>query len=130
MWKISAWKNADLKKWLSEGKPDVVFYALADATFSQNIAVWAATYLNIPLVTYICDEYYFYYKGVLSRGLTSNIAKTLRKSDRLITICDELGERYHKAFGSSYTPIMTGSSFVPGSLEKSTNGSKQLSYIG
>lgn len=52
-WKFSNWKTGDLKEWLKTENPDVVFYALGDATFSQNIARWVSKYLEIPLVTYI-----------------------------------------------------------------------------
>ena len=129
IWNLSAWKSEKLKKWLINGRPDAVFFASGDATFSQNIAMWAAKFLNIPLITYFCDEYYFYYKGIHGRILTSNIKKTIKASQMTITICEDLGRVYKKYFGTPYATVMTGSSFTSGSLEK-TNDSKQISYIG
>ena len=130
-WKISAWKSNDLKKWLREGKPDVIFYALGDSAFSQNIAMWAAKFLGVPLVTYVCDEYYFYYKEIrkFNLGLTSNIKKIIRRSATVVSICDTLGEAYKNAFGTPYITVMTGSSFAPGTLEKGQKRN-QISYIG
>ena len=112
-WKISAWKSKELKQWLKEGKPDVVFYAMGDATFSQDIAMWVSAFLNIPLVTYVCDEFYFYYKKTnkFNLGLVSNIKKTMKKSKKLVTICDSLGKAYLKEFNVPYQTVMTGSSF-------------------
>lgn len=136
MWAMGSWKSQALKTWLLEGKPDVIFYALGDATFSQNIAMWAADFLHIPLVTYVCDEFYYYnrnlrnpFERVLCAPLTHNIKKTIKHSVHLVTICEELGEAYKRTFGVPYTTIMTGSSFSAGSLHMENN-TKQLSYIG
>lgn len=129
LWSFGAWKNSTLKEWLVEEKPDVVFYALGDATFSQNIAMWISRFLKIPLVTYVCDEYYFSLKGLINRGLVKNIGKTIKKSKCIVSICEALGEIYQKRFGVLYTTVMTGSSFDVGDLEKKENG-KEIAYIG
>jgi len=131
VWKISAWKSNDLKKWLRDGNPDVVFYALGDSAFSQNIAMWAAKFLGVPLVTYVCDEYYFYYKEIrkFNLGLIRNIKKIIKSSASVVSICDTLGEAYKNVFGTPYITVMTGSSFKPGTLTKK-EGRKQISYIG
>lgn len=136
MWMLGNWKSEELKAWLNEGRPDVVFYALGDAVFSQNIAMWAANYLNIPLVTYVCDEFYYYHRNLhgffaraISVPLVKNIEKTIKSSVHLITICKEQGEAYKKTFGVPYTTIMTGSSFPAGSLAVESD-SNQISYIG
>ena len=136
MWALGNWKSEALKSWLLEGKPDVVFYALGDAIFSQNIAMWVADFLKIPMVTYVCDEFYYYYRHLrnpfarmLCVPLARNIKKTIMRSTRLVTICEEQGEAYEKTFGVPYTTIMTGSSFPARSLGDDENA-KQVSYIG
>lgn len=130
-WKISAWKSKELKQWLKDGKPDVVFYAMGDAMFSQDIAMWVSDFLKIPLVTYVCDEFYFYYKKTnkFNLGLVSNIKKTIKKSKKLVTICDSLGEAYYREFNVPYKTVMTGSSFNIGSLPNKEK-QNQISYIG
>ena len=128
LWEISAWKSAGLKKWLLEGSPDIAFFASGDAVFSQKIARWVSKFLDIPLVTYVCDEYYFYHKGLLKRVLTKNIAKTIKSSERVIAICEDLGKIYFETFGTEYDAVMTGSSFEAGSLEKKK--CEEISYIG
>ena len=135
LWSVGHWKTDFLKEWLREEKPDVVFYALGDASFSQNIAMWIAKFLNIPLVTYVCDEFYFsgkqatFFNRLINFGMLRNLKKTLCSSKYLITICDELGERYKSEFGIPYTTIMTGSSFEAGSLPI-VEKKNQISYIG
>lgn len=136
MWALGNWRSEGLKEWLRAGKPDVVFYALGDATFSQSIAMWVAEFLNIPLVTYVCDEFYYYYQNLsnpIARAicipLVKNIKKTMEHSAHLVTICEEQGKAYQKTFGVSYTTVMTGSSFSVGSLSIDEHA-KQISYIG
>ena len=135
VWSIGCWKTRELIEWLEQGKPDVVFYALGDAVFSQNIAMWAADYLDIPLVTYVCDEFYFTFKNgslknkLINGILIKNIAKIQRKAKLSATICESLGEVYKKEFGTPYITVMTGSSFEA-QKSKAYLNSKEISYIG
>lgn len=135
VWCLGNWKTIELKNWLRSNNPDVVFYALGDALFSQKIAIWAANYLNIPLVTYVCDEFCFSTqnaRGVrkwLSSLVVKGIKKVLNKSAICISICDELGELYKQVFNIPFITIMTGSSIDRGVIESSKD-SKEISYIG
>lgn len=136
IWRFGNWQTKDIFRWLDEGRPDIIFYALGDATFSQNIAMWAAQYLNIPLITLVCDEYYFYLKSERSRlkrmvsiSLIKNLKKVLKKSRKLITVCDDLGEVYEEFFKTPCKTMMTGNSFQVNS-EIVCRESTQISYIG
>lgn len=135
-WQLGNWKTNNLKNWLLKEKPDVVFYALGDATFSMKIARWVSNFLEIPLVSYICDEYYFSLKNTknvflkfISTPLKINIKKTIKKSMYMITICEPLGILYKTAFGIDYITIMTGSTIETEKLSN-INEEKQISYIG
>lgn len=135
LWKFGSPKSKALKEWLLAEKPDVVFYALGDAVFSLSMARWISLFLNVPLITYVCDDYFFY--GKEKRGLARlfynriirNIKKTINQSSCLVTICDELGEAYKNEFEIPYYTIMTGSSFEAGSIEHA-EPRHRISYIG
>ena len=135
LWKLGTPKSKALKEWLDAEKPDIVFYALGDAVFSLSLARWISSFLNIPLVTYVCDDFYFSGKEkcgiqrLLYNRIIRNVKKTVSKSSCLITICDELGEAYKKEFNKPYHTAMTGSSFESGSI-KHTKDTCQISYIG
>lgn len=135
LWRLGSTRTAALKDWLRSGAPDVVFYALGDDTFSQAMACFAADFLDVPLVTYICDEFVFSRKtmpyGVRfwRKGASDRIARTVRKSARIVTICEQLGKAYEAAFGTPYTAVMTGSSFAAGSLAGEKDPCR-VSYIG
>ncbi len=134
-WSIGAWKSKGLIEWLKRGKPDAVFFAMGDAVFSSNIALWISKYLCIPLFTYVCDEYYFYanaQKGlnrIFMYPLKKSIKKTIKSSKHIVTICESLGQLYQQEFNIPYITIMTGSSFAPGTLSLKEKG-RSISYIG
>ena len=136
VWQIGAWRSKDLIDWLNKGMPDVVFFASGDAVFSYKIALWIAKILDIPLITYVCDEYYFSSKQkrgcdyVLTARLRKYIKKTIKVSAHVVTICPSLGKKYEDAFGVKYTAIMTGSSFAPHLSMQQAEGKCQISYIG
>lgn len=116
IWRWGNWYNATLRQWLQEQKPDCVFLAPGPAKFIYNIALKIAKDHKIPIVTYICDEYYFVDapKGLLSRmqlrRLQKKIRQTIQASAELVAICDEMKAEY-ASFGRPITTVMTGASF-------------------
>jgi hypothetical protein len=65
MWAMSGWYSSDLRKWLDREKPDRILVAPGAAKFLYNIALRIAKERKIPIVTYICDEYYFVVNGYI-----------------------------------------------------------------
>lgn len=134
IWSLGNWKTDGLRQWLTEGKPDVVFYALGDAIFSQNIAMWIAKFLNIPLVAYVCDEFYVSGKKrpllsrIINHSMLRNLKKLQTRSVHNVVICEELGKLYQQQFGVPYTTIMTGSPLTKAS--RVNTESRHISYIG
>lgn len=116
IWRMGNWYNANLRRWLDEQKPDCIFLAPGPAKFIYNGALKISKAYSIPLVTYICDEYYFVDtpKGLLPRIqvrlLQKKIRQTIRASEALVVICDELKQAYSQ-FGTPITTVMTGASF-------------------
>lgn len=116
IWGWGNWYNDNLRRWLQEQKPDCIFLAPGPAKFIYNIALKLSGEYQIPLVTYICDEYYFVDtpKGLLPRiqlrRLQKKIQQTIHASSELVVICDELKAEYAR-FGTPITTVMTGASF-------------------
>lgn len=116
IWRLGNWYNADLRRWLDEQKPDCIFLAPGPAKFIYNAALKISRAYHIPIVTYICDEYYFVDtpRGLLPRLqvrlLQRKIRQTVRESKALVVICDELKGAYSR-FGKPITTVMTGASF-------------------
>lgn len=116
IWRWGNWYNENLRRWLQEQKPDCIFLAPGPAKFIYNIALKISRDYKIPIVTYVCDEYYFVEspKGALSklqlRLLQKKIRQTIHASAELVVICDELKTEYAR-FGTPITTVMTGASF-------------------
>lgn len=115
LWKCSRWYNKPLKSWLNKENPECIFLAPGDAKFIYDIALKISKKKNIPIVTYICDDYYFVEKpnNIIAKiqlaSLQKKIRKLLKKTSHVITICDDLRDAYSKNFNVSATTIMTGS---------------------
>ncbi len=135
MWAMSRWYSAALQCWLDREQPDCIFLAPGPAKFIYNVALKISKKRQIPIVTYVCDEYYFVRppKGLPGRlrlrSLQRKIRETLGKSAHLVVICDELKEEYENFFHIPTTTLMTGTAYpIAKAAEESTP--KTISYFG
>ncbi|MDE6758668.1 MAG: hypothetical protein K2J89_05265, partial [Clostridia bacterium] len=91
---------------------------------------------NLPIITYICDEYYFVKKkgGVLKHiqlfSLHRKIRKLLNNSKHIITICQELQDAYAREFNAPITTIMTGSNYPIAKTVEEKKEVNSISYLG
>lgn len=89
----------------------------------------------MPIVSYICDEYYFIEKksGFLwnyhHKKLVNTMDTFYSKTDQIISICKELSTLYNDKFHCKTTTICTGSRIQ--NLNKKNNiNPKTISYFG
>lgn len=118
IWKFGKWNTDELLSWIKNENPDVVFYASGDSCFSYDVALNISKVLNIPLITYVCDDYYILKKETISplywiqRSLLRHkMRKVFNSSEFLVTICDKLSDEYQKLFNKKIVTFMTSSSF-------------------
>lgn len=136
MWKFSRWYSKELECWIKKESPTHIFLAPGYAKFIYNIAFKISKKFNIPIVTYICDDYYFVKKakGFLARiqqnQLKKTIEKLMSKTCHVITICDELKKCYSEKFSVPATTIMTGSSFTIAEQPRLLDSITELTYLG
>ncbi len=116
IWSLSNWFSEDLKLWLLENKPDVLFYAAGDYSFSYKIAYKIAKYLKIPLIVYCVDDFFLFnanWKRLLGkvrqRLFMKTVYKTIGLADSIITICDKMASDYSKLFNKKCHVIYTTS---------------------
>ena len=92
--------------------------------------------LGIPVVCYLCDEYYFVKTpgGLFARWqlrLRQRKMETLMaKTTHLVTICPELLKPYQQRFGVPGTVLMTGAALVGVEKPRTDSAPKNLSYFG
>ena len=136
MWKFSKWYNKTLKKWIEREKPTHIFLAPGNQKFIYRIALKISKKYNLPIITYICDDYYFVKKAkglcgkIQQKGLKKITVKLLKNTSQIITICDNLKENYQNTFGVSATTVMTGSNYPIATKPKVTEKVNEITYLG
>lgn len=136
MWKLSRYYNDSLKLWIEKEKPTCIFLAPGEAKFIYDIALKISKKNSIPIVTYICDEFYFVEqpKEMIGRIqlflLQKKIEKVMRNTKQLVTICDELNQQYTKKFDVPALTIMTGTNFPIADKVKSIDKINSITYLG
>lgn len=136
MWKFSRWFNKDIKNWLDREMPTCIFIAPGKSKFIYDIAIKISKHLNIPIVTYVCDEYYFVEKPkalldkIQIKALQRTIEKLMNKTSHIITICNPLKELYSKKFKIPATTVMTGSNLGISEGVQTKGSRTTLIYMG
>ena len=135
MWRFSPWYGKDLKTWLDREQPDCIFVAPGVAKFLYDMALRIAKDRKLPIVSYICDEYYFVKKPdqlldrVRLRLLQKKMEQLMQRSNHLVVISEELKTEYAAHFGVETSVIMTGADSVPAAAEEQ-QAPGQLCYFG
>ncbi|MBR3692629.1 MAG: glycosyltransferase [Clostridia bacterium] len=136
MWQFSPWCGKRLKSWLIKERPECIFVAPGTAKFIYNIALRLSKKYSIPLVTYICDDYYFLNRprGFANRLqfilLRRKIRQLLENSSHLVVISEELRQAYAGTFGVETTVIMTGTTLSTPLRPAQTELPQKISYFG
>ena len=113
IWRLSRWDHPGLKAWLDRERPDVLFVAPGKQELLYDIALTLARERHIPIVSYICDDFYFlqgqnaFWAKLRQKRLRRKIAALLQETALTVTICPELAARYHESFGAEVTDVMT-----------------------
>lgn len=105
LWKCSRWNTKQLRKWVEDFGPDVVFFASGDYGFTYDIARTIAEYGKKPLVVCCVDDFYLYNRNrdsLLGRVVHSlflkTVHKTMARAGAIFTICESLQKVYEKLF--------------------------------
>lgn len=136
MWACSFWFNSDLKKWIEAEAPTCIVLIPGNAKFIYRMAIKIAKKYNLPVVVYICDEYYFVKnpKGLLAQIKLKLFKKTVTKimkiSSHVVTICDELNYLYSSEFKIPTTTLMTGCKKKRGINKDKGQDTLRINYFG
>ncbi len=136
MWKLSRWYTKELRTWLKEQRPTHIFLAPGTAKFIYDVARKIAGELHIPIITYICDDYYFVKPADTALGifqqrlLKRKIEKTMLCTSQIITICKELELLYGEKFNRPTTTVMTGSDIEIAEYPKACDNPQSIVYMG
>lgn len=135
LWLGANWRHEKLDAWLREQAPTCIFVAPGVAKFLYNFALYISQRLQIPIVTYVCDEYYFVKEPAWGldrrrlRLLKEKIDTLMAKSSHLVVICQELKAAYEAHFGLPTSVLMTGATREPAE-PRLTESPTTISYFG
>ena len=115
LWDFSCWKNRNLKQWLDNVKPDVVFAFLPRSKRSAKFISWLAKRYRVELVMFATDDHYHDQQenpSILRRGIYHFLHIALHcaaKHSRRILGCSEMtakeyGELFNLPSEAVFTP--------------------------
>lgn len=136
MWDLVNWYSRDLEAWLEREKPECIFVAPGAAKFIYNFALKISKSRGIPIITYICDEYYFVKqpKELLDRLrlrlLKAKMRALMEKTSHLVCISEELKAEYSKEFGVESTVLMTGAASPIADVPQVVAEPQEICYFG
>lgn len=135
LWDIARWNSPALDQWIRLMNPDCIFFASGDTVFSYKIVWKISQKYNLPIISYVCDEYYYgYHPSNILGYIYGNILKKWMKkifqaSRQFAVICNPLGELYQNEFKKEYYVLNTGNE-IRFNRVKDTKQSNCLSYLG
>lgn len=118
MWRPTRWFSKELTEWLDRQQPTCVFVAPGDAVFTYRIALKIASRYDLPIVTYLCDDYCFLkhnanlFRSLRLRMIRRYTKKLMANTAEIIAICEEIGSSFSSVFKVPYTVIMTGAAEI------------------
>ncbi|MFV0151824.1 hypothetical protein OBJ97_01095 [Empedobacter falsenii] len=139
LWSFNSWKTPQLKKWLKETNPDVIFFVGGPMKFPYNISNWVSKFLNKPVAVYFTDDYILYpiSRNILDRFVIYRAKKFYKElielSDARFTIGELMSKEYKIFFGKDFYSIMNSVSISKNDVfikSEKTNSKPIISYFG
>ncbi len=136
MWKISPWYNKQLVSWIEREKPTCIFVAPGIPKLLYDIALKISREFKLPIITYICDDYYFlddhiaFLDKLRQKLMMKKMDELMKNTTHMVAICDEISKRYEKHFNVPSTTIMTGSGYEVAEAPSVVLNPKVLNYMG
>lgn len=116
LWKVGRVDYSKLFEWLRSNNPDVIFLAPGYSAFLYRIALKISKRLNIPIVTFLMDDFYnekknnSFIERIRSLWIKKSIRKTINSSSKVFACSQEMADDYGKMLDKHidvlYTPIL------------------------
>lgn len=136
LWSLAPWCNKALKEWLAKEKPTCIFVAVGSGGFLYNLAVYISKLCNIPIYTYVCDDYYFMKSPneiigkIWKKRLDKTTQRLMAATESIFCICQDMSNRYSEKFKKSAFTVMTGSTIQIAKKPKEINEISNIRYFG
>lgn len=115
LWRLSHWKNKNLKQWITNFKPDYIFAILPDSSSRADLLRWISKKFNCPIILFVTDDYYNDFRNskellrkIYFKNKQHHIDKMAKYCNKIVG-CSELaakefGDKYNIPYEVIYTP--------------------------
>ncbi|MBA5794035.1 glycosyltransferase [Flavobacterium sp. xlx-214] len=101
LWAISVWKSEELKKFIKDHNPDIIFAPLYSGIFIHRIDRFVVSIMNKKMISYVSDDVYTFKQFSISPMfwinrliLRANVRKTAKHYSLLYTMTQEQLDEY------------------------------------
>lgn len=141
LWSSNIWWNAKLKSWLKDTNADVIVFQCGDSPFMYRIVNKIRKYLNIPVVLFNTEYYYFLkdswlpvkdnklFFNIFDSILKCKIKKSISNAALSVYNSDWLKERYEAVFSGKAEVIYQSSDYSVSPLVHDST-IPNISYVG
>lgn len=138
IWQIGRWKSPQLKKFIDDFKPDIIFQPIYYVRHVNRIADFIKNYTDVPMYGYVSDDYYTLKQFSLSPlywidRLTNRvkIKKVIKQCEILYTISEVQRREYEKIFKIPCKLLTKSANFdEPAQVKEEYGKPLQLLYTG
>ncbi len=137
VWKIGRWNSPELRQFIDDFKPDLIFAQVQDKMYQNRIVKFVKEYTKKPLMIYVWDDVYslkqfslsplYWIDRLMQRHSIKGLAK---KSSKVYAISKEQVEEYHKLLKKPTGLLYKGRDFRVEPEEKETNKPIEILYTG
>lgn len=138
IWKIGRWKSPELKKFIDDFKPDVIFQPIYYVRHMNRIANFIKKYTGVPMYGYISDDCYTLKQFSLSPMYWINrflcrakVKQVIKQCEILYTISEIQRSEYEKIFKVPCKILTKSANFdEPAELKDKYNDPLQIVFTG
>ena len=118
LWRVGRWKSAELKAFVEDYQPDMIFTVLSDKIFLNRLIRHIISLTNAKTVVYAWDNNYSLrklsfspFEWIMHFCSRHHMRKTVAKADKLYVISDVQKQDYEKAFHKLCTVLTKSADF-------------------
>lgn len=138
IWQIGRWKSPELKKFIDDFKPDIIFQPIYYVRHMNRIADFVKKYTGVPMYGYVSDDVYtlkqlsfsplFWIDRFICRAKAK---KVIKQCEILYTISEIQRSEYEKIFKIPCKILTKSANFdEPVQVKQEYNKPLQLLYTG
>lgn len=137
IWDVAPYKNNNLRNYLDEIKPDIIFMATTDGCYMYKVLKYIKQYTNAKLVLFHSDDKYTLKQFIISPffwiyriNLRKWVGRSIKSADINYVISDIQKDEYTKFFDKEFKILYKGNVFDEMPETNSSNNILKLVFTG